>query len=51
VLQWTELQISHTPRIVDLGPDEKAALLQLQQHRQALIEALQGEKTQTGVNG
>ncbi len=50
-LQWTELQISHTPRIVDLSPDEKSALLQLQQHRQALIEALQGEKTHTGVNG
>jgi DNA primase len=44
-LQWTEMQIVHTPKIVDLGPDEKAALLQLQQHRQALIETLQGEKT------
>ncbi len=43
-LQWTEMQIVHTPKIVDLGPDEKAALLQLQQHRQALIEVLQGEK-------
>jgi len=50
-LQWTELQIAHTPKIVDLGPDEKAALLQLQQHRQALIETLQGDKTQTGVSG
>ncbi len=44
-LQWTELQIARTPKIVDLGPDEKAALLQLQHHRQALIEALQGEKS------
>ncbi|GAG93194.1 unnamed protein product, partial [marine sediment metagenome] len=30
---------------VELDPDEKTALLQLQQHRQALIEVLQGEKT------
>jgi DNA primase len=44
-LQWTEMQIAHSPRIVELDPDEKAALLQLQQHRQALIEVLQGEKT------
>jgi len=50
-LQWTELQIAQTPKIVDLGPDEKATLLQLQQHRQALIEVLQGEITQTGVSG
>ena len=42
-LQWTEVQISRTPKIVDLGPEEKAILLQLQQHRQALIDALQGE--------
>jgi DNA primase len=44
-LQWTEMQITHSPKIVDLGPDEKATLLRLQQHRQALIEALQGKNT------
>jgi DNA primase len=44
-LQWTEMQIAQTPKIVDLGQDEKAALLRLQQHRQALIKALQGEKS------
>ncbi len=43
-LQWTELQIAGTPKIVDMGTDEKTALLKLQQHRQALIEALQGDK-------
>ena len=44
-LQWTEMQITHSPKIVDLGPDEKATLLRMQQHRQALIEALQGKNT------
>jgi hypothetical protein len=42
-LQWTELQIARTPKIVDLGTDEKTALLELQQHRQTLIETLQGD--------
>ena len=42
-LQWTEVQIARTPKIVDLGPEEKKKLLQLQQRRQALIDALQGE--------
>jgi DNA primase len=42
-LQWTEVQIARTPKIVDLGPEEKAILLQLQQRRQALIDVLQGE--------
>jgi len=50
-LQWTKLQIIQTPKIIDLGPEEKTALLKLQQHRQALIEALQGNIEQTGVNG
>jgi len=44
-LQWTEARISRMPKIVDLGPEERATLLQLQQHRQTLIEALQGEKS------
>jgi len=44
-LQWTEKQISQMPRIVDLGPEEKALLLQLQQRRQELIEFLQGEQS------
>ena len=47
-LQWTEMQIAHSPKIVDLDPNEKAALLRLQQHRQALIEALQGKKNANG---
>ena len=44
-LQWTEVQIGRKPRIVELDPDEKAQLLLLQQRRQALIQALQGEKS------
>jgi DNA primase len=43
-LQWTETQIRQMPKIVDLGKDEKARLLQLQQRRQELIQTLQGEK-------
>ena len=43
-LQWTETQIGQMPKIVDLGKDEKARLLQLQQRRQELIQALQGDK-------
>jgi hypothetical protein len=43
-LQWTETQIGRMPKIVDLGQDERARLLQLQQGRQKLIEVLQGEK-------
>ena len=42
-LQWTEAQMGTMPRIVDLGPEQKAKLLELQQRRQALINALQGE--------
>jgi len=44
-LQWTETQIGRMPRIVDLNPDEKTILLQLQQKRQTLIQALQGEES------
>jgi hypothetical protein len=44
-LQWTETQISRLPKIVDLGPEERKTLLQLQQRRQELITALQGEKS------
>jgi DNA primase len=44
-LQWTETQISRLPKIVDLSKDERALLLQLQQRRQALIQALQGENS------
>jgi len=43
-LQWTEAQINRMPKIVDLEPEERTVLLQLQQRRQELITALQGEK-------
>ena len=42
-LQWTESQIGRMPKIVDLSSEDKALLLQLQRHRQDLIQALQGE--------
>ena len=42
-LQWTEAQIARTPKIVDLGSEERKELLLLQQRRQELIGALQGE--------
>jgi DNA primase len=44
-LQWTEMQIDRMPKIVDLSPEEKKRLLQLQQTRQALIQGLQGEES------
>jgi hypothetical protein len=43
-LQWTEVQISRMPRIVDLEPEDRKKLLSLQQRRQQLITALQGEE-------
>lgn len=43
-LQWTETQIARMPKIVDLGTGDREQLLRLQQRRQELIEALQGEK-------
>ena len=43
-LQWTEAQINRMPKIVDLEPEERTTLLQLQQRRQELITVLQGEK-------
>jgi DNA primase len=42
-LQWTDAQIARMPKIVDLGLEERKKLLLLQQRRQELIEALQGE--------
>jgi hypothetical protein len=42
-LQWTEVQISRMPRIVDLELEDRKKLLSLQQRRQQLIGALQGE--------
>jgi DNA primase len=39
-LQWTESRIERMPRIVDLGPEERAELLALQQRRQHLIAEL-----------
>jgi DNA primase len=42
-LQWTEVQIARMPKIVDLGMDERKEFLLLQQRRQELIGALQGE--------
>jgi DNA primase len=42
-LQWTETIIERMPRIVDLGPEERKQLLALQQRRQQLIGALQGD--------
>jgi len=44
-LQWTEVQIARMPKIVDLGKEDRVLLLQLQQRRQELIQALQGENS------
>jgi len=44
-LQWVECRIGRMPRIVDLGPEERQQLVALQQRRQRLIEALQGEES------
>jgi DNA primase len=44
-LQWTEAQMARMPKIVDLGPEDRKKLLYLQQRRQELIGALQGEAT------
>jgi len=41
-LQWTETLIGRMPRIVDLGPEDRRKLLDLQQRRQRLIGELQG---------
>ena len=42
-LQWTETQIAQMPKIVDLTAEDRTKLLALQQKRQELIDALQGE--------
>jgi hypothetical protein len=42
-LQWTDAQIRQMPKIVELGPEDRKKLLALQQRRQQLIGALQGE--------
>ena len=42
-LQWTDAQIRRMPKIVELGPEDRKKLLALQQRRQQLIGALQGE--------
>jgi len=44
-LQWTDAQIARMPKIVELDLEERNMLLLLQQRRQELIEALQGEIT------
>ena len=44
-LQWTETRIGLMPKIIELGPEERQQLLALQQHRQALIENLQGRES------
>jgi DNA primase len=41
-LQWTDRRIANMPKFAELGPDERRALVGLQQHRQRLIELLQG---------
>ena len=41
-LQWTDQQIARMPRIIELGPEDKSRLLDLQRRRQELIEALKG---------
>ena len=44
-LQWTETQIAQMPKIVDLAAEDRTKLLALQQQRQELIGALQGEES------
>jgi DNA primase len=44
-LQWTETRIARMPKIVDLGKEDRELLVQLQQRRQELIQALQGENS------
>ncbi len=39
-LQWTEERIGRMPKIVELGPEDRATLLALQQRRQQLIGEL-----------
>ncbi len=41
-LQWTESRIEKMPKIIDLDPEGRQELLQLQQRRQELIGELQG---------
>jgi DNA primase len=41
-LQWTESRIAKMPKIIALGPEERQQLLDLQQRRRQLVEALQG---------
>jgi DNA primase len=45
-LQWTETQITHMPKIVDLATEDRTKLLALQHKRQELIDALQGEESE-----
>ena len=44
-LQWTETRIGRMPKIIELGPEERQELVALQQHRQVLIENLQGRES------
>jgi len=44
-LQWVESRIGRMPRIVDLGPEDRQELLDLQQRRQQLIGQIQGGET------
>jgi hypothetical protein len=41
-LQWIVQRIGRMPKVVDLGPEERRALVELQRHRQDLIDILQG---------
>jgi DNA primase len=43
-LQWVESRMERMPKIIDLGPEDRQELLALQQRRQQLIGALQGEE-------
>jgi len=44
-LQWVESRIGRMPKIVDLGPEDRQELLDLQQRRQQLIGQIQGGET------
>ena len=42
-LQWTDSRIARMPKIVELNAEERKKLLALQQRRQELVDALQGD--------
>ncbi|NNL95763.1 MAG: DNA primase, partial [Xanthomonadales bacterium] len=45
-LQWTDVQIARMPKIVELAAEQRKKLLSLQQRRQELIAALQGDSSE-----